>query len=136
MTDQARKIEVQLKGAAQTVIRTFQLRFFQAVTSATPVDTGFARAGWTPSAGSAITDRLDRPADLDVARSSATARLTENQTRAATIASTYKLEQGRVFITNAVPYIVFLNDGTSSQAPKKFVERAIEASLLSLGRIA
>jgi hypothetical protein len=135
VTSQSKRIEVQLKGTAGNAVRKFQLRFFQAVTSATPVDTGFARAGWTPTVGSPIADRLERPKERSAAETAAVARLAENGSRASAISGTYKLEQGKVFISNAVPYIVFLNDGSSSQAPKKFVERAIEAALLSLGRV-
>lgn len=133
MGSESRRIEALLKGTAESSVRKLQLGVWQSLTSATPVDTGFARAGWTPSTGSPVADRLDAPPTKDAARSQGSQRQSANMARALNIASTYKLEQGQVFITNAVPYIVFLNEGSSSQAPSKFVERAINAAIRSLG---
>lgn len=43
--------------------------------------------------------------------------------------ATYRLGQGSVFISNNVPYIVYLNQGSSSQAPPGFVETAVEVAI-------
>lgn len=143
MVDQSKRIEKELRAAGAAAIRRLQLRSFQALTSATPVDTGFARAGWTPSVGSAIAEPNPRPAgagsrdapgpNRGAVEAQASSNLSANQAKALQIAATYRLEQGSVFLTNAVPYVVFLNEGSSSQAPSKFVERALSAALLSLG---
>ena len=47
----------------------------------------------------------------------------------------YRLGMGSIFVANNVPYVVYLNRGSSSQTPAKFVERAVEKALLvdSLG---
>jgi hypothetical protein len=41
----------------------------------------------------------------------------------------YKLDQGSLFVTNNVPYIVPLNNGSSKQAGAGFVERGIERAI-------
>ena len=41
----------------------------------------------------------------------------------------YKLAQGTIHVTNNIPYILPLNTGTSKQAPKFFVELAIDKSI-------
>lgn len=122
---QVERIIAELELKAGTDIGKFQLRLWQVLASATPVDTGFARSGWTPSVGSRIVDALRPPADVEAAKSAASKRLSKNSAAALKIAQSYRLQSGKVFITNATPYIVRLNDGYSAQAGKKFVERAI-----------
>ena len=39
------------------------------------------------------------------------------------------LDRGNAFITNNVPYIVRLNDGSSKQQPRGFVQRAIRKAV-------
>lgn len=120
------------RAAIAEVVRRIELRAFQALTSATPVDLGTARSGWTPSVGSAIEERITGTGDDTADRQAAAARLSENTAKARQIAETYLLSQGKAFITNPVPWIVPLNEGSSSQAPSKFVERAIDTALRSL----
>lgn len=140
MTAQPRRIEVELLQAGSVVIRRLQLRAMQALTSATPVETGFARAGWTPTVGSPARSlrsggrfaQLDRPKDLEVAKTVAAQRRAANAAASQSIANTYRIEQGRMFISNPVRYIVFLNNGSSAQAPARFVERAVVRAIRSL----
>lgn len=118
------------------VVRRLQLRTFQVLTSATPVDKGTARSGWTPSVGSPILDPVRAPKEDDAARAAAAQRFAENQTKARAIAGSYLVEQGPAFIANAVPWIIPLNAGSSSQAPAMFVERGIETALRSIDQAA
>ena len=135
MTNQPKRIEIELRAAGAKVIRRLELVTYQALTSATPVDTGFARASLTPAVGSPIVDAFERPSDEDAARSEAAAVLGTNRAKALEIAATYTLRQGRVFLTYRAPYVVFLNEGSSSQAPKKFVERAIASAVRAVGTL-
>lgn len=75
----------------------------------TPVDTGNARANWVPSVGSPA-PRGDRAAGT-----------------AAVMA--YQLGQGALYVSNGVPYITYLNNGSSRQAPALFVEAAVDVAL-------
>ncbi len=88
----------------------------------TPVDTGWARANWIPSmGGEAATTPSGTKTSVGVAEASV-------QSGLGTLLN-YKLLSGSVFITNNVPYIIKLNDGTSQQAPKGFVQAAITAAV-------
>ena len=126
MTGQPREFERLILAAGAAAVRRVQLRAFQALTSGTPVDTGFARSGWVPSFGSPVLDRVPAPGERGTAVQAAISRFAENRARALSIAGTYNIALGPVFISNAVPYIVRLNEGHSSQAPAMFVERAVE----------
>ena len=50
----------------------------------------------------------------------------------ARIASSYRIEQGNVYISNNVSYIVLLNEGSSAQAPAAFVQMAIGRALTTV----
>lgn len=87
----------------------------------TPVDTGWARANWLVNVGTPFLS----PIGEYTGRKTTVAP----NTGLASIA-TYKLGP-KVFISNNVPYITFLNDGTSKQAPKGFVQAAIKRAVTS-----
>jgi len=83
----------------------------------TPVDTGWARANWIPNIGQPVSS----PEGTREAVSNA-----GQQAGIATVVTGYRVASGRpIFISNNVPYIVFLNEGSSRQAPAGFVQRAI-----------
>jgi hypothetical protein len=54
----------------------------------------------------------------------------------ARIATSYTLQQGIIFISNSVKYIIALNSGSSSQAPRNFVQisilRAVKETVASV----
>lgn len=126
----------ELRGFTERVVQRIVLDATANLIEDTPVDTGWARANWIPSIGSPPTRpagaRLGRDArgrftsigDPDVGAARAA-----QQVGIATIATGYTLEQGNVSITNNVPYIRFLNEGSSSQAPPMFVQMAIARAL-------
>lgn len=128
-SDEVRKVDAALTDLIERVVRRLQLRFFQAVTFANPVDTGFSRAGWSPSRGAGSGGSTDRPVSDQVARRQAAALFAKNSAEARAIAATYRLREGAVFIVNNVKYVVFLNQGTSAQAPRMFVERALATAV-------
>lgn len=100
----------------------------QAVVLATPVDTGRARSNWRVSAG-APDGNVREPYVPGEGGSTAA-----QNTRAA-------LAQGReaiagaganvraIYISNNLPYIQPLNDGSSAQAPAGFVELAVQRGI-------
>ena len=92
----------------------------------TPVDTGWARANWVPAIGTpVIHDLTDIPSTVPNATSAAG---TQQQALAAVVAG-YRLARGKVFVSNNVPYITKLNDGSSQKAPVGFVQRAIRKAV-------
>lgn len=110
----------------ERTMRRLQLRIYQVLTTSTPVLTGFARAGWSPSATAPDPGPSERPAVAAVATAQAAALFSQHQQAAQALAAGYRLQQGAVFIVNSVGYLLFLNQGTSAQAPAMFVERAVE----------
>lgn len=126
------RIAALLEAATEEVIRRISINVTAELIERTPVDTGWARANWIPAIGS--------PADDDVAeldRASRTAGVTSargRQSLGTASLTGYRLQRGNVFISNGVPYIGFLNEGTSDQAPRGFVQDAIVAGIRSIGR--
>ena len=86
----------------------------------TPVDTGWARANGVPSIGQQVVKDLPARPDGDQVADAVAA-----QQAAISGIIGYTIEQGKVFISNNVPYILALNDGTSKKEPAGFVQRAI-----------
>lgn len=101
----------------------------QAVVLATPVDTGRARANWRPSIGAPITDTLPEPPNKQAGLRSA---LDAGEQ----VARQYKGGENSptVHITNSLPYIKHLNDGSSKQAPRNFVNTAILLAVSAIRR--
>jgi hypothetical protein len=86
----------------------------------TPVDTGWARANWVPRIGEPFKGTAGT-------REQAEAGNVSQADQGAGLADLvgYKLERGKVYVTNNVPYIVRLNEGSSRQAPAGFVQDAV-----------
>ena len=85
----------------------------------TPVDTGWARANWVPS--------ITTPAKGTVGSRDAVSRSGQSTGKASLIS--YRLTSGPIHITNNVPYIGRLNDGSSKQAPRAFVQAGIARAI-------
>ena len=98
----------------------------------TPVDTGWARANWIPVIGTSSRAQTLRPDDEGDARAQAAQVAAQGESAVAAIATSYRVEQGKVVIANNVPYIVRLNEGSSRQAPAGFVQAAIVTAVKAL----
>lgn len=123
MTVRARNVSKNTDGLVSKVI----LAADQAVVLATPVDSGRARANWRPSIGAMDTTVLPEPSSPGVGLRQA---LQDGEN----IARSYRggNNSPTVHLTNSLPYIQPLNDGSSKQAPVNFVGTAI---LLALSAI-
>ena len=123
---QIRAIIRSLERVTERVITKISLDVTANLIETTPVDTGWARANWVPAIGQPFTASLEdvkpQPGDISLATSR------QNQ-GTASVATGYRLSQGSVFVSNNVPYIVRLNEGSSSQAPAAFVQRAISKAV-------
>lgn len=88
----------------------------------TPRKTGWARANWVPQIGAP--SKL--PTDIsDPQPGQVQGRSSEREAGVLLVASSYKIVNGPVYITNNVHYIQRLNEGSSKQAPAGFVQSAI-----------
>lgn len=115
----------QLERFAERAIRKITLDITANLIESTPVDTGWARANWIPSLTRPVQDTAGTRRQAE-SGSVSSGRQTAGQ---AEILS-YRLSRGRVFITNNVPYILELNDGSSRQAPSGFIEAAVQKAVL------
>lgn len=102
---EAEKLRKALRQAPVALI----LEIDKELRKTTPVDTGNARANWVPSVGS--------PAPNGDRKAGSAAVLG------------YQLDQGALFVSNGVPYIRYLNAGSSVKAPALFVEAAVDEAL-------
>lgn len=125
----AREVRERIRAKIRDAVRAFILRAYQALTSATPVATGYARAGWAASTGQPLLGAPDRPRDLETARAIAAALFSRNSAEAQALATRYDVGLGAAFLANNVRYIRPLNEGTSAQAAEMWVERAVLTAL-------
>ncbi len=96
----------------------------------TPVDTGWARANWTPGLQPPIVPRVTH-SSRDEAKAGAPAAAARAQHGLAQVIFGYKsLRQGVVWIVTNVPYIPLLNATHSKKSG--FIERSIDAALLKV----
>jgi len=95
-----------------------------AVVTATPVDTGRARANWRVSTEkqSDVYDAYQKGKQGSTAGTNTQAAIDQGQEVVAG-----SPDADTMYISNNLPYIQALNDGSSAQAPAGFVELAIQA---------
>ncbi len=122
-----RQIGVRVEHNVDVMGRRVGLAVHQAVVSGTPVDEGVARSNWIPNIGIAVT-RV-RPAFTPGSKGSTgaantAAALSEGQSVIRRFGSEQELH-----ITNNLPYIVPLNEGSSAQAPAGFVQDGVMAGV-------
>ena len=107
----------------ERVVRKITLDLHANLVETTPVDTGWARANWVPRVRTPIDEAVGSPDGGGISAAQAAANSGIAQVL------NYRLSQGRVFVSNAVPYIERLNDGSSTQAPAGFVQVAIRKAV-------
>lgn len=93
----------------------------------TPVATFWARSNWLPSISSPIEEDLRAFSGEDRAQYVADAAAKQASGKSAI--QGYQLSMGSTFITNNVHYIEDLNNGTSTQAPRAFVQSSISQGI-------
>lgn len=129
MANQVRVITDALNTAVEKVITLISVNVTAELIEATPVDTGWARANWVPAIGAPKLESVSG----DPQAPQVTGAGAQQQAALAKLIVGYRLERGPVFISNNVPYITILNEGTSSQAPSGFVQASIAKGIRSLG---
>jgi len=91
----------------------------------TPIDTGWASANWIPYIGTPRS-APDGVRPENAAHGQNNASRTAQESAVATVATTFRHDNGAALgVANAVPYIIELNDGGSSQAGSGFVQKAM-----------
>ena len=92
----------------------------------TPIDTGWASANWIPYIGSPRSSPSGSRPDNAVHGQNNASRA-DQEAGSAAVATGFKHDSGAALgVSNAVPYIIDLNDVPSStQAPRGFVQKAM-----------
>jgi len=117
----------------QKVKKKAALAVDQAVVLGTPVDTGTARSNWIVSLEEPTgrTQEAYKPLEGGDMSETGNAKAAIAQAKAAINGS----KPGQdIHITNNLPYIVPLNEGSSAQAPAAFVEEAVSAGVNAVRR--
>ncbi len=112
-TVQIAAILAELNGAIEDCVVQVSKDITDNLVEQTPKDTGLAAANWIPTTGEP-SGFIPDVAEAKAAQEEGIAEL-----------DSYKLTDGPVKITNAAPHINPLNDGSSTQAPKGFIQTAI-----------
>lgn len=122
-------------GNSSKRVRRAALAADQAAVLATPVDTGRARANWVVSLGS---PSKAQGRQVPTKGSDSAARGSANAQRAIAhgerVIAQWTPSKGSIFISNGVPYIQELENGSSSQAPEGMVKQALQAARKELRR--
>lgn len=100
------------------IVRRVALAVDQALVTATPVDTGRARSNWIVTIGRASTETTE---NIDKSGSGALEQ-------GSAVVGGYTVARGPIFFSNNVPYIGFLENGSSAQAPNGMVAGAIQVA--------
>lgn len=121
----ARRVTAQLENFTNSLVKQIVLDATSNFIEDTPVDTGWARANWIPNIG----EPFNRTSSTREQAEAGSVQRGDQQAGLATIAATYEIGLGAVYITNNVPYIIYLNEGSSQQAPSGFVQSGISRAL-------
>jgi hypothetical protein len=113
--DQLKNIEITTARTFDLAIRKIALELFKRVIYKTPVDKGRARANWQVSIGAPA----DGAVEIDDKNGSAT------MSRAVADSRGFKAGD-TIFLTNNLPYIMRLEEGSSQQAPAGMVALTVQ----------
>lgn len=119
---------------ADRLTRQVALAADQAVVVGTPVDTGRARSNWIAQIGSRAPSAIEpyAPGELGSTKAQNTQAALD---QAEGVIRGYMGGKGlAIYISNNVPYIQKLNDGSSAQAPANFVETAVMQAVAVISR--
>lgn len=115
------RLATTVKKNADRTVRKAAMAIDQAVVMGTPVDTGRARANWIAS--------INIPSDATTDSTDANGAIVQ----AAGEIGRYDGEKHEsINISNNLPYIRKLNEGSSAQAPAQFVEEATKRAVKSV----
>ncbi len=109
-----RRFTTKTTEAHNKITRVATLELFSGVIKATPVDTGRARGNWQTAPGSPVAGETER---LDKSGGEAIAEVEAKTPEGA----------GQVtYLSNNLPYIMTLEEGSSTQAPEGMVKRNMD----------
>ena len=123
MAGQARRVVAELRQAIGKVVGGLMIEIHANVTEDTPRDTGWAASNWLANIGAPPVSVIT-PTSRQARASGVSGRAAASSGSLAPLI-TYVVGRGRIYVSNAVPYILGLNQGTSQKAPAGFVQTGI-----------
>jgi hypothetical protein len=118
----------QVQDNTAKIVRKAALAIDQTLVLATPVNTGRARSNWLVSINVPNNDAIS-PYSAGVAGSTGSQNAQAAIAQGTQVIGSYKPGDTAIFITNNLPYISALNDGSSKQAPAHFIEQSIQTAV-------
>lgn len=126
------RLGVKVSEGGDAIVRKAFLAIDQAVVLATPVDKGTARSNWLPGFDNPVSGQREAFVPGD-GGSTGGANAQAAIDAAQDLAKDYDGESHRsLHLTNNLPYIARLNEGSSAQAPELFVETAVATGAASV----
>lgn len=125
-----RRIKVRaasITSETDRLVKRAALAIDQAVVVGTPVDEGTARSNWLVALGAPDRRQIGAYVPGKALGQSESGNLEGALAQGRAVIAQRKEGQD-VYISNNLPYIKELNDGTSAQAPPNFIEKAIMAA--------
>lgn len=117
-----------VEANSEKAVRQVALAADSAVVTATPVDTGRARSNWLVEIDAPAAGTREPYSEGSKLGLSETENLNGALEQGASKIAQYKVGNSEIHITNNLPYIEELNNGSSSQAPENFVEIGVAAA--------
>lgn len=113
----------EVKFGTEKTVRRAAIAADTAIVTTTPVDLGRAKGNWNASIGTPDTsvqeDNLDPSGQMTLSRNQSTIE-------------GWSLGQGVIFIANGLPYILPLENGSSTQAPNGMTQSGLDAARAQL----
>lgn len=114
-----------ISGNTTRLVQKAALAADQAVVSSTPVDTGRARSNWIVEMNGREDDTIEPYVEGQHGSTGAANTAAALAQGEGVIRGYVSGRDQSIHITNNLPYIGELNDGSSAQAPANFVEEAV-----------
>jgi hypothetical protein len=125
MADQINKIIINLEKTTTKRVISLALNIHGGLVEDTPVDTGWAKSNWLPSIKKPKRELVGAPNNI-------------NQiaviTGIAEVTGWNIVDEQPIYISNNVPYMRRLNDGSSKQAPSGFIESRIKQEVNKMNK--
>lgn len=131
MADDIEIVVGELERFTARIVRDITLEVTANLVEITPRDTGWAAANWIPRIGSPETTVAPRP---DPDGTGVPAAITRREAGIASVIGYRDIGRGAIFISNNVPYIGVLNDGSSAKAPAMFIQTSVEKAVRTIER--
>lgn len=133
----ARRIQIRanvLEENTNKMVRATALAIDQTVVTSTPVDTGRARSNWITQLGSPFRGTIEPYSPGEKLGKGEQANRSAAINQAGDVIGQRKLGQD-IYISNNLPYIKKLDEGSSAQSPAGFVGKAIQAGVRAARKV-